>query len=156
MIDTTSTSLTFSFFMCTIGGGPRTQNTHYRLSFSKYCIAAVRWGIELRDKKQKKMLELLLELCVSSLRRGHANLLCIVPILTYARRREKCEICHIHSPTVRSTHHTFSKLCTVLYARFTRCNPHTKELFKHPYCTAYSTVIGRIPFLGGELNWNRS
>ena len=33
------------------------------------------------------MLELLLELCVSSLRRGHANLLCIVPILTYARRR---------------------------------------------------------------------
>ena len=31
---------------------------------------------------------LLLELCVSSLRRGHANLLCIVPILTDDPRRE--------------------------------------------------------------------
>ena len=47
--------------------------------------------LELRDLKKKKMLELLLELCVSSLRRGHANLLCIVPILTYARRRHNVE-----------------------------------------------------------------
>jgi hypothetical protein len=31
--------------------------------------------------KQKKLFTLL-DLCVSSLRRGHANLLCIVPILT--------------------------------------------------------------------------
>ena len=30
----------------------------------------------------------LLDLCVSSLRRGHANLLCIVPILTDGPRRE--------------------------------------------------------------------
>ena len=30
----------------------------------------------------KKKLVTLLDLCVSSLRRGHANLLCIVPILT--------------------------------------------------------------------------
>ena len=30
----------------------------------------------------------LLDLCVSSLRRGHANLLCIVPILTHDLRRE--------------------------------------------------------------------
>jgi len=30
----------------------------------------------------------LLDLCVSSLRRGHANLLCIVPILTDDPRRE--------------------------------------------------------------------
>jgi len=32
--------------------------------------------------KVKKKLVTLLDLCVSSLRRGHANLLCIVPILT--------------------------------------------------------------------------
>ncbi len=32
--------------------------------------------------KSKKKLVTLLDLCVSSLRRGHANLLCIVPILT--------------------------------------------------------------------------
>ena len=30
----------------------------------------------------------LLDLCASSLRRGHANLLCIVPILTDDPRRE--------------------------------------------------------------------
>ena len=30
----------------------------------------------------------LLDLCVSSLRRGHANLLCIVPIVTDDPRRE--------------------------------------------------------------------
>ena len=33
----------------------------------------------------------LLDLCVSSLRRGHANLLCIVPILTDDPRRESAE-----------------------------------------------------------------
>ena len=35
-----------------------------------------------------KKLCTLLDLCVSSLRRGHANLLCIVPILTDDPRRE--------------------------------------------------------------------
>ena len=32
--------------------------------------------------KRQKILEPFLDLCVSSLREGHANLLCIVPILT--------------------------------------------------------------------------
>ena len=42
--------------------------------------------------KCKKLVSLL-DLCVSSLRRGHANLLCIVPILTDDPRREseRCE-----------------------------------------------------------------
>ena len=39
------------------------------------------------DATQKKLFTLL-DLCVSSLRRGHANLLCIVPILTDDPRRE--------------------------------------------------------------------
>ena len=34
----------------------------------------------------------LLDLCVSSLRRGHANILCIVPILTDDPRRESLYI----------------------------------------------------------------
>ena len=38
----------------------------------------------------------LLDLCVSSLRRGHANLLCIVPILTDDPRRESLYI-HTHT-----------------------------------------------------------
>jgi hypothetical protein len=36
----------------------------------------------------------LLDLCVSSLRRGHANLLCIVPILTDDPRRESDYYCN--------------------------------------------------------------
>ena len=34
------------------------------------------------QKQIQKILEPFLDLCVSSLREGHANLLCIVPILT--------------------------------------------------------------------------
>ena len=40
------------------------------------------------EQKVNKKLSTLLDLCVSSLRRGHANLLCIVPILTDDPRRE--------------------------------------------------------------------
>ena len=45
-----------------------------------------------------KNLVTLLDLCVSSLRRGHANLLCIVPILSDDLRREAVRIfgTHIH------------------------------------------------------------
>ena len=46
-------------------------------------ISQVRRGAEVAKK-----LFTLLDLCVSSLRRGHANLLCIVPILTDDPRRE--------------------------------------------------------------------
>ena len=42
---------------------------------------------EIRRPDLKKLFTLL-DLCVSSLRRGHANLLCIVPILTDDPRRE--------------------------------------------------------------------
>jgi hypothetical protein len=37
---------------------------------------------EQAEKNDQKILEPFLDLCVSSLRRGHANLLCIVPILS--------------------------------------------------------------------------
>ena len=42
--------------------------------------------------KSAKKLFTLLDLCVSSLRRGHANLLCIVPILTDDPRRESIKV----------------------------------------------------------------
>ena len=38
--------------------------------------------LETRSKKMRKKFGPFLDLCVSSLRRGHANLLCIVPILS--------------------------------------------------------------------------
>ena len=48
----------------------------------------------------------LLDLCVSSLRRGHANLLCIVPILTDDPRRESycimCIICKVQPASRRA------------------------------------------------------
>jgi len=56
----------------------------------------VRWAsqgasarlVKVSCVKEAKKLFTLLDLCVSSLRRGHANLLCIVPILTDDPRRE--------------------------------------------------------------------
>ena len=47
-----------------------------------FCVRA------FSDRDYQKKLFTLLDLCVSSLRRGHANLLCIVPILTDDPRRE--------------------------------------------------------------------
>ena len=47
------------------------------------CINSAAWNTAFAKK-----LVTLLDLCVSSLRRGHANLLCIVPILTDDPRRE--------------------------------------------------------------------
>ena len=46
------------------------------------------YGWPPQDRHTAKKLFTLLDLCVSSLRRGHANLLCIVPILTDDPRRE--------------------------------------------------------------------
>ena len=39
---------------------------------------------------RQKILEPFLDLCVSSLREGHANLLCIVPILTDVTEVTQC------------------------------------------------------------------
>ena len=46
------------------------------------------WGGNQEKKKDKQTSSTLLDLCVSSLRRGHANLLCIVPILSDDLRGE--------------------------------------------------------------------
>ena len=40
-----------------------------------------RW-IHSQDRREAKKVDTILDFCVSSLRRGHANLLCIVPIFT--------------------------------------------------------------------------
>ena len=66
---------------------------HKKIKVSKICqlinkIEKVRKSKILKEKlkvrstpKRKKNGDTLLDMCVSSLRRGHANLLCIVPIL---------------------------------------------------------------------------
>lgn len=45
-------------------------------------IEILRLQIQRRRGRRKKKFGPFLDLCVSSLRRGHANLLCIVPILS--------------------------------------------------------------------------
>ena len=51
-------------------------------------VASLAWLSVAEHKLVQKNLVTLLDLCVSSLRRGHANLLCIVPILTDVPRKE--------------------------------------------------------------------
>ena len=53
------------------------DNTH-----GVVCVFPFSGGDILNNLIMKKKWVTLLDLCVSSLRRGHANLLCIVPILT--------------------------------------------------------------------------
>ena len=65
-----------------------------------HCIMARSAKVySLPAPKVAKKLFTLLDLCVSSLRRGHANLLCIVPILTDDPRREsnspRPRFCHL-------------------------------------------------------------
>ena len=54
-------------------------------AFRTRMLTLAGWG---RSAKTKKKMLTLIDLCVSSLRRGHANLLCIVPLLTGDPRRE--------------------------------------------------------------------
>ena len=72
-----------------------------------------RYHVKARSAKVKKKLCTLLDLCVSSLRRGHANLLCIVPILTDDPRRES-EVIQLKSLSdctdkLRSALHAYSR-----------------------------------------------
>ena len=72
-----------------------------------------RYHVKARSAKVKKKLCTLLDLCVSSLRRGHANLLCIVPILTDDPRRES-EVIELKSLSdckdkLRSALHAYSR-----------------------------------------------
>ena len=83
-----------------------TQKNHRSHFGSRYPILAdaasqaflvtARWfepQCNLEATASDKKLFTLLDLCVSSLRRGHANLLCIVPILTDDPRRESKRQC---------------------------------------------------------------
>ena len=63
---------------------------------------------------ERKKLFTLLDLCVSSLRRGHANFFCIVPILPDVPRRESsmcCELRKRHMATPTPKRGTLLRLC---------------------------------------------
>ena len=66
--------------------------------------------LELTNDDVLKKLFTLLDLCVSSLRRGHANLLCIVPILTDDLRRGSDMVYHCKSEGEWLHTHTHQEL----------------------------------------------
>ena len=86
----------------------------------------------MKTQREKKLYTLL-DLCVSSLRRGHANLLCIVPILTDDPRRESkhdvgcCIFNRVESSFLDEVGETVSTGC-VLDAFFCRSTFATHEL----------------------------
>lgn len=82
--------------------------------------------------------------CVSSLRRGHANLLCIVPILVYVPPK-RVRISHITNSLSYHTNglsRSFTHLHTSHKALFNRSSQHTHThqyaLFQHKYNTQYT------------------
>jgi hypothetical protein len=82
--------------------------------------------------KVRKKFGTLLDLCVSSLRRGHANLLCIVPILSDDPQEESkhhCENSHLPKVGGRLATHTHTHTCTYTDTPHfgTRAPPATRE-----------------------------
>ena len=68
---------------------PCSTNPHSRdKGFGQILCDSELWENPHTNSKWAKKFDTLLDLCVSSLRRGHANLLCIVPILSDDPRRE--------------------------------------------------------------------
>ena len=73
------------------------------------------WHLGLQLHMSKKLVSLL-DLCVSSLRRGHANLLCIVPILTDDPRRESKCIFRSECSTIHENNRILGNGCAPLKA----------------------------------------
>jgi hypothetical protein len=105
------------------------------------CEAAFRLVLGHRAKK----LFTLLDLCVSSLRRGHANLLCIVPILTDDPRRESNSMRIVRQPVAMQCVHP-----SMAGARPMRTNrgPHGPIGHRCAGCVRHSPL-----FSGHELPW---
>ena len=76
----------------------------------------------------------LLDLCVSSLRRGHANLLCIVPILTDDPRRDSVSLMFLF-PFIRFQ----PRICTMFCLNSPYCHPipHVTAVIFHLVCKSY-------------------
>ena len=85
-----------------------------------------------KTSKNKKKLGTLLDLCVSSLRRGHANLLCIVPILTDAPQGSSGNDCANKLVTANNTPPPSVAGCLVVATRVdNECVPkHASETWR--------------------------
>ena len=81
-----------------------------------------------------KKLGIFLELCVSSLRRGHANLLCIVPILSDDPRRESGKWCisYVHVVPAHATILHISKMTTTPFIFLATATPYRSLQDKSP------------------------
>ena len=91
----------------------------------------------------------LLDLCVSSLRRGHANLLCIVPILTDDPRRESGEhACLKHTRLASSRRFALACAAVVACNRLsTRSAPPNPNLYLGrvtPLCAPSGSVADGV------------
>ena len=92
-------------------------------------------------RKSSKKFVTLLDLCVSSLRRGHANLLCIVPILSDDPRRESDLNTYVCIHFTNSCIHTHA--CMHAYI-------HT---YIHTYIHAASDIEWEVHFTGSPHWW---
>ena len=68
--------------------------------------------------KTKKKFDTILDFCVSSLRRGHANLLCIVPILVYVLPKQVQQRCQTLAPCLFSIIPAFFSAPEFKFSRF--------------------------------------
>ena len=96
-------------------------------------------------RRQHKKLDTLLDLCVSSLRRGHANLLCIVPILTDDLRRgstqaSRCDCLLCMPPNKTNTYFVVVGALTGVVLQFIHTNACLGETANGCYLSLGSIV----------------
>ena len=93
-------------------------------SESKRCLPSPATHPDMQSLMSKKLVTLL-DLCVSSLRRGHANLFCIVPILSDDPQRESTgqgvkKVLTLH-PSIQTCSHSRAK--NLLLFSICACHP---------------------------------
>ena len=74
-------------------------------------LRPLRQPVDQRKSANSPKSAILLDLCVSSLRRGHANLLCIVPIFTDDHRSGSCRLTRLAPISGRLRHHIQNHFC---------------------------------------------
>ena len=107
-------------------GSAADQNTHLKLALLYHASSwsSMSWRCKTYNGPEcicLKKCDTLLDLCVSSLRRGHANLLCIVPILTDDLRGGSGQISEtMYKLQCLKLFHTHARQHTINAAAFTQ------------------------------------
>ena len=141
-------SVSFQFYRMIPEGNPLGSE-------SKRCLPSPATHPDMQSLMSKKLvtfLDLCVCVCVSSLRRGHANLLCIVPILSNDPRRESTgqgvkKVLTLH-PSIQTCSHSRAK--NLLLFSICACHPCAGAMLIFSVSFQFYRMISKGNPLGSE------